>query len=447
MKRFIILGLVVLFALTGCDDALELTPESSISEDDFYQNTDQVEAALVGCYDGLQLSVQTEYVLCEIRSDNTTTLLGEGEFQLIDFFMETADNSITTNYWQLSYNTIFRANKVLEYLDVVDDASTKNRIQGEALFIRALNHFNLVRLFGNIPLITEVVLADDYEAYANVSADVTYAQIIEDLQTAASLLPASSDTEFSRASSGAANALLAKVYMTMGQYSNALPLLQSITTSGQYGLQSTYAEVFENEENDEMLFSIVFESGVGGEGQVYSSEFTPTGTYSGLNNPTTTLINNYESADSSRYNASITSDLLCGKYLSDASSGDAGNDWPVIRYADVLLLLGEAINEISGPTTEALDAMNQVRVRAGLEAYTATEITSKDAYRDAVELERIQELAFENHRWFDLLRTGKALEVMNAQGAELGFSVTEDNLLFLIPQREIDVSGGYLVQN
>ena len=447
MKKIFLISIVLVFIGTACKKQLDLTPESAIGEKDFYQNTKEVESALVGCYDGLQKSIQMEYVLCEIRSDNTTTVLGEGEFQLLDFFMETPDNSITTKYWQDCYNTIFRTNKVMQYLDVVSDQATRDRIEGEALFIRALNHFNLVRLFGNIPLITEVVLADDHEKFANVPPDKTYAQIIEDLQKAASLLPESNEGQFSRATSGAAKALLGKVYVTLKQFDNALPLLREVVNSGQYALQPTYPEVFDPEVNDEIIFSIRFMSAVGGEGQDYSSEFTLTGTYGGLNNPTSEMMAGYEPADTVRYHFSITPDSLCGKYLSDANPGDAGNDWPVLRYADVLLLLGETINELNGPTQEALDAINAVRERAGLSDYTSGDLSTKDQYRSAMEKERIHELGFENHRWFDLLRTGRALEVMNAQGAKYGFHMDEHQLLFAIPQREIDVSDGYLVQN
>ena len=110
-------------------------------------------------------------------------------------------------------------------------------------------------------------------------------------------------------------------------------------------------------------------------------------------------------------------------------------------------MLGETINEINGPTQEALDAINAVRERAGLPDYTSADLSTKDQYRSAMEKERIHELGFENHRWFDLLRTGRAMEVMNAQGAKYGFTMSEHQLLFAIPQREIDVSDGYLVQN
>lgn len=447
MKRILIVSLVLVLAGTACQKQLDLTPISAIGADDFYQNTDEVQSGLVGCYDGLQTSIQTQYMLTEMRSDNTTTVLGEGEFKLIDFFQETPDNSVTTLYWQNCYNTIFRANNVMAQLGVVTNESTANQIKGEALFIRALNYFNLVRLFGNIPLVTTVVLADDNEAFANVPASEVYSQIISDLQEAASLLPATDDEDnFSRATSSAANGLLAKVYITLGQYSNALPLLQSLTTAG-FQLMPTYPEVFNPEVNPEIIFSIRFKSGSNNEGQVYSSEFTKTGIYSGLNNPTNKNIESYTAADSVRFNFNITSDLLCGKYLSSDPRGDAGNDWPVLRYADILLLLGETINQLEGPTAAALEPLNQVRERAGIAPYTTAELSTKEAYANAVAEERVHELGFENHRWFDLLRTGQALKVMNEQGAVLGFTVAEYQLLFPIPQREIDVSGGYLVQN
>ncbi len=302
-------------------------------------------------------------------------------------------------------------------------------------------------MFGEVPLVTSIVYEGDSEAYTKDAVSDIYTTIINDLQIAGSKLPKSySANDLGRATSGAAKGLLAKVYLTLKDYSNAEGQLTSLMgTDYSYEIISNYTDVFYSEMNNEILYAVRFETGVGGEGQDFSYQMTRLGGIVRGNNPTGDLLAAYETGDL-RYDVSVTSDLMCGKYLSDASAGDAENDWIVLRYADILLMYAEVQNELNGPTQAAIDAVNKIRDRAGLTLFSLSGF-NQETLREAIAKERRIELAMESHRWFDLVRTGKALEVMSAHGSSLGFTVEGFRTLFPLPQREIDVSDGALVQN
>ncbi|AEV33183.1 RagB/SusD family nutrient uptake outer membrane protein [Owenweeksia hongkongensis] len=446
--KYITLGLILAVS-ASCEKFLELEPESELTAEGYYEDAEQIESGLYACYDGLQQTIQIEFILTEMRSDNGTTVLNEGGFGQLDKFNDATTNNYTLNYWQLSYNTIMRANTVLKYLDVVTDAGQRSSFEGEARLIRAINYFNLVRLYGAVPLVDDVILSSEDEFFKRVDEATIYNFIKSDLQFAAQSLPATSDA--GRPNLYTAMTLLGKVHLTLKEYSDAKIQLGNVINMGGYALEPNYEDVFSisNELNDEIIMAIEFKENSNGEGQSFSHEMTIQGEFGGLNNPTTDFINSAAAEDSIRTSFLITNDSppLCGKYLSSANPLDAGNDWPLLRYADVLLMYGEAENELNGPTQDALDYLNETRNRAGLSSLTTTDITTADEYRTAMEEERRYELAFENHRWFDLLRTGRAFDVMNAQGATEGFSVPTYRLLYPIPQREIDVSNGLLTQN
>jgi len=447
-KRYFIL-IILAVLLTSCEDFLNQQPISSIGAESYFRNDAEVESGVIACYDGLQDMYNETYsfVLMEIRSDNTTTINHEGDFDLIDKFKDGPANSVIASYWTSCYNTIFRANTVLAYIDNVSDPDLKDQYQGEAEFIRALTYFNLVRLFGEIPLVTEVVYEGDCDAYAAKSVDEVYDVIISDLEDAALLLPKSYEAkDLGRATSGAAKGILAKVYLTLQDYSSAETLLNELMGSSyDYRIIEDYNDVFYSEMNDEILFAVRYEAGVGGEGQDFSYQMTMLGGIVRGNNPTDDLLAAYEAGDA-RYDVSVTDDLMCGKYLSDASAGDAGNDWIVLRFADVALMYAEVSNELYGPTQTAIDLVNELRDRAALVQFNLADY-DKDSFRDAIAHERRIELAMESHRWFDLVRTGKAEEVMSAIGTSEGFTYESYRVLFPIPQREIDVSDGCLDQN
>ncbi len=441
-----ILGLILaVVGFSSCKDFLDLAPISQIGDNEFYSNTEEVEAGVIAIYDGLQQGVLREFALTEMRSDNTRTKSSEGEWAQFETLDVQATNGVVANYWSTWYNVIFRANTVLQHLDAVDDATLKAQFEGEAKFARALAHFKLVRLFGDIPLVDRVVYIEDEEYYSRKPSDQVYAFIIQDLEDAISKLPTRSGIAEGRATKGAAQSLLAKVHLTLGNYSEARTLLEAVMNSGDYALVPNYRDVFYDELNEEIIFAIQYIEDNAEESQDFSLEFTALGRASGLNYITDNFKNSVDPADSIRaavlYNPDNPAEV--GKFIASSSDATlAGNDWIVLRYADVLLMHAEAILAGKESTNDAaaLASFNAVRARAGLPE--VTELT-----KDMLLHERRVELAFENQRWFDLIRFGVAEQVLSAFAAEEGFTFQSTDLLLPIPQREINVSKGLLTQN
>ncbi len=439
-------GLMLGLLLFGsCTDFLELEPISQIGDNAFYSNDEEVEAAVIAIYDGMQEAIQREFALTEMRSDNTRTKSREGEWAQLESLDVDPTNGTVANYWAQWYNVIFRANTVLQHLDAVQDAALRSQFEGEAKFARALAHFKLVRLFGDVPLVDRVVFVEDEEYYSRKPSDEVYAFIVRDLEEAAAALPGRSGIAEGRATKGAAQALLAKVQLTRSNYNEARTLLESVINSGDYALVAEYRDVFYNELNEEIIFAIQFIEDNTDESQDFSLEFTALGRASGLNYITDNFKNAIDPADSIRAAVAFNPDNPdeVGKFISSSSDATlAGNDWIVLRYADVLLMHVEAILAGKESTSDAaaLASFNAVRARAGLPE--VTEVT-----KDMLLHERRIELAFENQRWFDLMRFGVAEEVLSAFAAEEGISFQSTDLLLPIPQREINVSRGLLTQN
>ena len=434
-----------LLLFSACEDFLELEPISQIGDNGFYTNTSEVESAVLAIYDGMQSAVQREFALTEMRSDNTRTRTSEGEWAQFETLNVDPTNGTLADYWASWYNVIFRANTVLDNLEAVEDASTRSQFEGEARFARAMAHFNLVRLFGDVPLIDRVIFQSDTEAFGRTSSDQVYAAIISDLEAAAATLPTRTQIAEGRATRGAANALLGKVFLTTGDYSKAQAALEDVIDSGNYQLVDDYRDVFYSERNDEIIFAIQFVDDNENDSQDFSLEMTALGRAAGINFATDDFIDALTEADSMR--AAVLFDpedmAAVGKYLTSSADAElGGNDWIVLRYADVLLMYAEAILAGGESTTdsEALDAVNAVRDRAGLD--DLDEVT-----KDNLLYERRIELAFENQRFFDLLRFGVAQEVLSDFAEEEGFSFSPTDLLLPIPQREINVSQGQLSQN
>lgn len=446
MKKYSLIIMLVM-VLMACDEQLDLQPISTIGENGFFEDADDVEAALVGAVDGLQITMQREILILENRSDNGKVGAGSGgDYLAIETFDDQAVSSVLTTYWGEMYNAISRVNLVLDNVEVVSDEDRKNEIAGEARFLRAYFYFKLVRMFGEIPLVLESVAPEDQTFLARQTVDAVYAAIKQDLEFSATHLPAASDEK--KPSALVAKGLLAKVHLTLGEFAQARPLLNDVIASNAYQLEDNYAYVFDlgNELNDEILYAVQYKSGANGEGNGFSYELSAQSPI-GAVRPTEDMVAHYETGDA-RLDATLDlGSYLVLKYVNDNTSYDGENDWPILRYADILLMYGEVVNELDGPTQQALDYLNATRYRAGLDSLTTVDVDSKESYRAAMETERRIELAFENHRWFDLIRTGRALEVMQAHGAQEGFQVQSFRLLFPIPQREIDTSGEIITQN
>lgn len=442
------LSALCLFSCTKED--LNLVPISAIGENGFYTNTDEVEGAVIAIYDGLQAVPMREFALTEMRSDNAKSKSSEGDWAQFESFKVLPTNVAIGEYWNANYNVIFRANRVLEHLDVVNSASLKSQFEGEAKFARALAHFNLVRAFGGVPIIDKVIIQTDTEYFAQDEVNAVLAFIEADFTTAASLLPSRSSMDEGRATKGAAQALLAKVKLTLGDYAGAETLLAGLLADSDYALMPDYYDVFYSEMNDEIIFAIPYLNDNVNESQDYSFEMTAGGVRSGLNYLTDNFKAALDPADTERAAAIFnpTNANEVGKFLTSSSDFRlCGNDWIVIRLADVYLMYAEAIMA-GNPSTQsitAINAYNAVRDRAGMPTLAvdgSATLTKIDLL-----LERRIELSFENHRFYDLVRFGKATEVLTAFAISTGESFTPTDLVLPIPQAQINVSQGLLKQN
>lgn len=465
-------------SFSSCSDFLEQNPQTDLSENDFYKTADDIASAVNGAYSSLQEGdiYGNWYIFGEIPSDNTRNQLSgsvttQDEFD--KFYIDT-QNATIANFWKAAYKVINRTNTVLGRIDGIPlDANLANRYKLECKFIRALMYFNLVRVYGDVPLVLkEINIAESYDILREPQANV-YNQIIADLKEAQALPVSYPAAEDGRATQGAAKALLGKVYMTLHNYTEAETILGEVVNSGRYSLLENtpgslnidgYGSVFSpiNHNSREGIFEIQFLKGGYDEGSNYANNFAPensgtnvvaVGGTGGNNVPEMDIYNAYEEGDLRRdfsmslgyydnrkNNEWVESRYVCKFMDVPYQNNDASNNYPVIRYADVLLMYAEALNQ-NGKTAEACRYLNMTR-RRGF-GYQTTETspvdlqtTDKTQFERMVEQERRVELAFENHRWFDLIRTGRAVEVMRSKG----FTLNETNLTCPIPQKQIDVN-------
>ena len=315
----------------------------------------------------------------------------------------------------------------------------------------------MVRIWGEVPLVLKTISPEEGLEFPQSSVDLIYESIIADLQFAAENLPESySGSDVGRATKGAAKSILGKVYLTLGDFQNAESTLAEVLGLG-YSLLSDYKSVFDhfNEHHSEYIFDIEYEADLGGEGSNFVYRFIPndkelrdyfgiTGDSGETLNPTDDYFSLFSDNDLRKDFAAVrgfvqddgsfftTKIPFTMKYLTSTNSqNDSRVNWKVTRFADVLLMYAEALNE-NGKTNEALVELNKIRTRANVETYSGL---SQAEAREAIELERRLELGFEGHRWFDLVRTSKAYEVMNSKG----YNLEPHHVLFPKPQQQLDV--------
>ncbi|TRX59528.1 RagB/SusD family nutrient uptake outer membrane protein [Fulvivirga sp. M361] len=466
------LSFLLLLAAFSCDDYFEPDPISFVSGDSYYTNDDELENGILSIYDGLQgenstsfsdlRATQIEFILTEMRTDNTQSKNGgneDSDFQQFEVYAVNIENFVVRNYYESMYNIIFRTHLVLDNLDAASD-DRRGAFEGEAKFARAYVYFQLVRLFGDVPMPLRVITPQEEEiSFTRIEKSIIYDQIIEDLEIAVKNLD---NTHRTRASKAAAQALLAKVHLTLAgaedtdagnNYTAARLLCEEIINSGEFSLEANYSDVFYNEVNDgtgnsEVIFAINYVEDNPETSQNYSREWTDKG-FRFFNFTTENIRNKYfERGETVRALFTESSNdpgtFFVTKYLPNGSILEqSGNDWIVLRYADVLLMYAEAVMGVNQTTGDALalDAYNSVRNRAGFT--TPVNSISKS---DLLE-ERRMELAYENHRFFDLFRFGAEVEVLSEHALEIGASFTSTDLLLPIPQNERNLSRGVLTQN
>jgi len=453
MKKTGILALFIAL-LTSCTKQLEQSPITNKELRVFLKTEIEVEEYVNATYATLQFgSLYGLYVpaMAEIASDNTYDEVPANDAAIygdIDEFKTVPVNTLISDVWRNSYVAIQRCNVVLTRIDAVSFLSPDSKAAriGEMKFIRALMYFNLVRLFGDVPLVTgETADPNIFFGQGRTSTAEASAQVGKDLREAADVLPASSAQQ-GRIIKTAAQSLLGKVYLTLKDYSNAKTQLDFVINSAIHALLPNPNDIFSltNENNKEIIFSVQFAAGTNGnsEGSTAFQQFSPSGTVNGAkghNLPTKELYSLY-TTDDKRKTAyvGITNNGVpfSTKLKQPTTITDGGSNFVVLRYVDVLLMQAETENEL-GNTDAATTLLNNVRNRAGLPNTIAAIQTE---LRAAIALERRLELVGEGHRWFDLLRTGEAIPVMNAWFLSQGkpITVTEKNLLFPIPQNQID---------
>ena len=476
MKKYIpIAALLAVFSLNSCEKFLELEPVSesvavtnTSADSIYYKSASEVEAALAGAYSDFKNEYyQLDYFVNGDAQSDDAYAGGDNpsNFQIDDYKLDATNTNVSRD-WRYLYSTIGKVNTVINNVSAVTDpaltADRKAEIIGEASFIRAFMYFQLVQLWGDVPLqLTEVKTisaANLDEIYSIIfparaaQADV-YRQIIVDLETA---LPKVRSTAQHKGfvTKGAVNALLAKVYATQEPHDWAkVKEYCDAVIAGGYTLLPDYDQLWNNaaENTAESIFEINYNGGIT-DGNWGTKIFRGLD-WKKFNLPSNDLEKAFDAeGDTKRKAASITFQDVSGKW-SDAhwpqthypfinkyrnfNEGSSQN-YIFIRLADILLLKAEALNEL-GDQAGAITLVNQIRTRVNL---PNTPATSQADLRLAIEKERRLELAFEGIRWFDLKRTGRAIAVANAavgpNGENLGYNLTPNRLVWPIPQSDLD---------
>ena len=481
---------------------LELYPEGNVTTGNYYKSTTDFQMAVTGAYVPLRNIAEFAFFIDEMRSDNTHYEYntkdrgGLGYEQLADF-MDDAQNGVTGNRWLAAYNGIARCNTILSRLNTISftmaDAD-KKQITAESKALRAHYYFDLVRHFGALPLVLEEITDPDKINRHRTGVDSIYNQIIADFTDAIALFGAPTIPSSARINKASASAELGLVYMNLKQWDKAVPLLQYVYNAG-YDLENNYRDVFDPAKklNKEAIWEVQYKAGNEGHQSFFIYRFIPVmpnttvmmginfnNVNGGWNIPTDDLLAQYDVKDKrlnysvgiveGKMNANVefVADSVIQRdirtYTTPAGSVsqrfvkkyyyppytlpgyNTGQNWPLFRFGGVCLLLAEALNE-NNQSGDALTPLNRVRFRAGVDDITTTD---KDQLRDIIMKEQRIELAFENYRWPDLVRTGKAAAVMTAHGADMkakypylsasSYNVTAKKYTYPVPFREMQLN-------
>lgn len=469
-KNILFLSLLTLgLTLGSCEKFLEEKPYDFLAAENFYQNEGDAVAGLNGVFNALLPQTyygRTGWQITELPAELIRVGSSTDERAQLSRFTFTPTNTEINSWWTNSYRMINRANDVIEKVPPITmDAARKNNIIGNARFLRALGYFDLVRCFGDVPLVTATVKGPTDDLRPNrAPISLVYEQIIADLQFAEANCYAENQIaagEKGRVSKGAAAAVLAKVYVTRAGTSAAQPTDNQsgldacgrVIASNLYSLLPVYGDVFnpDKENGPEHIFSIQFDLPPN-TGSIIVRQFLPS-QLSGLGTFTVedSLVRSYRTTDVRRAwnisNVAGTTTLAryyFNKFRDDKRIvNDSRVNYLITRYADILLLQSEARNNLNPNDPLKYDGYNRVRARAGLPQWAATRATTKDAFVDMLLRERGWELVQEGHRWFDLVRLNRLQE-----RERVIFNRVVDNkyLLFPIPAPEI-VLNSNLTQN
>jgi len=479
--------LFVISFLFGCKKYLDKVPLDTINTSNAWETEADAIGAINGAYQPLQWAKLYNFRLwtTDIWAGNAAVGAGGGtdgiETQDIANFVTSTDNAAALDIWRGPSPGILRSNLVLQNVPEMNiNDELKTRITGEAKFLRGLYYFILVRLFGDVPLITEPPTPESDLRPARTPKAQVYDLIIQDLTDAINLLPAKSTysgTDIGRASKGAAAGLLAKVYLTLGNYQKTVELCQQVTALG-YTLNPDYSDNFNAalKNTNESLFEVQYYGKTSADFFSNENQASWVSTFTGPRNsdfvgggygwmqPTQEFVNSYEANDSRKDKTILYEGgpAFDGKAYKSSYSGTGYNvrkflvtksispdyntnpaNFPVLRYADVLLIQAEAMNELGNTTDAQLTAtnanatLNKVRARAGLPDVTGL---GKAALKEKILHERRMELAFEGHWWFDIIRVDNGQYALNFLHSIGKSNATTKHLLLPVPQKEIDAN-------
>lgn len=439
--------LCAVFCLSSCEAFLDLSPDSQPNANDFYKTESDFNGAVVACYQTLRSYPTMVLEVLEYRSDNMfmpSFTSGSQDKYEINHYQDNKTNSLIADIWKNSYSAISRCNVMVDRIQGAGiNADKKIQFESEARFIRAFHYFNLVRLFGKVPLVIHEIT--DEEALKTPREDINnvYEQIITDLNFALQLPGSYDDSDLGRVTAKAAEALLAKVYLTNGKYAEAKVSLGNIITNGKYDLLTDIKDVFDanNEMNKEILFAVKYSKSLidGGHGMWLSLSDVTLAHFSSVLKEAYNA--NDKRAELIQYKKSGSTYLPVKFYdTQDASTNQVGNDFIILRYSDVLLMYAEVLNELNFNTDitskeSGFYYLNKVRNRAGLPALSLVEVPSQEEFKKAILRERYLEFPLEGNRWFDLVRTGTVKETIKSA---YDIDVPDFRLIFPIPSAEVE---------
>ncbi|MGM9768508.1 MAG: RagB/SusD family nutrient uptake outer membrane protein [Candidatus Cryptobacteroides sp.] len=442
--KYILAGTALLGAVSCGDSFFEQYPANNITEGNFYKTDDDFNQGVYSCY--YKLKVNMSFFLTELayRSDECileSMAVSTQDRYDIDNFQENSYNGILSDVWNNWYNGVYRCNDVLDHT-VGKDFPNIGKYRGECLFIRSWFYFNLYRTFGTVPVTTTVVTPAKAKTIKRCTDEEMYNLLVNDLTEAAELLPVVRPAEKARVTRIAAQALLAKVYLTFGKYPEAKNIIEEAMTDGGFGMMPSTAAAFDvkNKMNKEIIFALYYnKTNDNGHGYWYSSN-TPV--MADIQNPTSLfktlydasdnrlpLINTYTKINDKLYAMNKWMDTYDATYTTQV-----GNDFPLIRYADLVLMYAEALCRV-GDIPGAVAQLNRTRTRAGLPALAVDEVPDEDAFIQELADERGREFALEGQRWYDLVRLGLAVSYFK----ELGYTIDAHQLIFPIPQDQIQI--------
>ena len=476
MKKTLLIYTAIFGITFSACSPLGEEPEALLVKEQFYTNQDQAVAAVTAAYRKLYESGQSLYnSLIQIGVEMATDDYIAGprarnaHVRALAGLTHDSSNDRMEQLWKQSYDAINASNIAIDKIALIDatqiDETIRTQLINEAKFLRALHYFNLVRWFGDVPLILhEPTSLNAEDLYVEKSPETAvYAQIIQDIKDAENL-PEPAKAEVGRANAGAAKSLLAKVYLTQKDWPNAVLKSKEVIDSKWYGLFEDFADVFNvaTKNGKEHIFSAQFRGNAGYQGNSLASRSAPAdvpginGDYADALNPAGGLYQTFSDNDKRKAITFVTQMVSpvnnqvynfspqFNKYYDPAVIGNqsqSSKNLPIIRYAEILLIYAEALNEAnSGPTAEAYAAIDEVRNRAGLEKLeTFYPSLTADEFRELVFLERRKELVYEYQRWFDLVRRGPDYYVKTLIAAGKTLAVPR-HVHFPTPQRELNLN-------